>query len=205
MFNVCKRHHKIFRKAKTKSILKHCHRSTLCHAAPPEISGAFVASEMYQNWFSKHVSSRRCENLTLDTGWTETKIRLKIQNRKSWEICFSNAFCKKECQAKRVKSDSHGHSHVTKTWGKRLDSTVILPKWRCTDASPVHVVASLVHHCYLRISCIFHVELYTGALQRLRCMPFVTKLSLLHLAPTFGKFGSRESRISLCRAASAII
>lgn len=54
MLHICKRHHKIVRKVLRQSVFealpqlcKNC-RSTLCHAAPREISSAFVASEMYE-------------------------------------------------------------------------------------------------------------------------------------------------------------
>lgn len=55
-----------------KTKCKNC-RSTLCHAAPREISSAFVASEMYQtNCFLNQISNR-CENVTLRHKWKFTR------------------------------------------------------------------------------------------------------------------------------------
>lgn len=79
MLHICKRHHKIVRKVLIQSVFealpqlcKNC-RSTLCHAAPREISSAFVASEMYQtNCFLNHFSNR-CENVTLRRTWKFTR------------------------------------------------------------------------------------------------------------------------------------
>lgn len=187
MLHICKRHHKIVRKVLRQSVFealpqlcKNC-RSTLCHAAPREISSAFVASEMYQtNCFSNHFSNR-CENVTLRHTWKF--------HRKSWESCCWNAFCRKECQTKRrqwsepfLPCDFEQKCEVVKsekkkTWFSHTVFAVSVWLFCCTL---YHLsLLSLL----LRISCIFHVEPYTGALQRLHRTPFLTQLSLLHLGP----------------------
>ena len=174
---------------------KHCHSSVKTVGVPfvtqrlERFPARSLPQKCMKNWFSNHFSNR-CENVTLRHTWKFTRNftwKWKRKHRKSWESCCWNAFCRKECQTKRrqwsepfLPCDFEQKCEVVKsekkkTWFSHTVFAVSVWLFCCTL---YHLsLLSLL----LRISCIFHVEPYTGALQRLHRTPFLTQLSLLHL------------------------